>query len=118
MKLSLRPVEIPFLIGDTVWVNQFCGEANEYPYFQAKIIQIILDGSIGNSIVIRHRREIHELVVSSGIYDLKPSGDRDGLPRISITVEFLSPQKSLFETEKDLLDYKNHITPPSEVIHN
>ncbi|WP_128543065.1 hypothetical protein [Larkinella soli] len=109
MKLSLKPVDIPFLIGDTVWVNQFCGVDSQYPYFEAKIIQIILDGSLSNSIVIRHRNETHELVVSNGIYDLKPQGSTKGLPRMSISVEFLRPQSSLFATEKELLDYRNGV---------
>jgi hypothetical protein len=106
MKLSLRPVEIPFMIGDTVWVDQFCGDTNQYPYFQAQIIQIILDGSLANSVVIRQRHEVHDIVVSSGIYDLKPSGVQKGLPRVTLTIGFLEPQVTLFETEADLLSHR------------
>lgn len=107
MKLNLTPVEVPFMVGDTVWVNQFSGAMNQYPYFQGKIIQIILNGSLNNSTVIRDRRDIHELVISSGIYDLKPTGAQDGLPRVSVLIGFISPQTILFSTEKKLLDYQN-----------
>ncbi|RYF68907.1 MAG: hypothetical protein EOO39_18575 [Cytophagaceae bacterium] len=107
MKLSLKPVEIPFLIGDTVWVDQFCGDEDQYSYFQAEIIQIILDGSLANSVVIRQRHEVHEVVVSSGIYDFKPTGAQKGLPRVTMTIGFIQPQTSLFATESELLDHRN-----------
>lgn len=95
------------MVGDTVWVDQACGDTDQYPYFQAKIIQIILDGSLTNSIVIRERTEVHDLMISNGIYDMKPLGDRAGLKRIAVIVDFLGPRRSLFLTEKELIDYQN-----------
>ncbi|NID13463.1 hypothetical protein [Fibrivirga algicola] len=106
MKLSLKPVEIPFTIGAAVWVNQACGDLDQYPYFQATIIQIILDGSLTNSIVIRQTGDIHELVISSGIYDLRPIGLYDKESRVTATVNFIGPQNILFQTEKELLAYR------------
>ena len=67
MKLMLRPVDIPFMVGDLVWVAQPCGDTNPQPYFQGQIMQIILDGSLKHTTVIRQRKEIHELIISSGV---------------------------------------------------
>lgn len=103
MKLSINPAEIPFAIGDTVWVNQPCGETNQYPYFQAQIIQIILDGTLTNSMVIRKRGVAHELLISSGVYDLNPTGDYERFDRVTVSVDFLTPQRTLFANEASLL---------------
>lgn len=112
MKLTIKPIEIPFTIGATVWVNQVCGKLDQYPYFQATIVQIILDGSLTNSIVIRHPGNVHELLISSGIYDLKPVGAYSKLDRMTATVEFLVPQRVLFETERELVTYMSTSPPP------
>lgn len=92
------------MVGDTVWVNQSNGGIDQRSDFQAKIIQIILDGSLTNSIVIRKRTEVHDLAISSAIYDLKPSGDDEGSPRVSIDVPLIGDQTKLFETQKQMLD--------------
>lgn len=115
MRIVLTPTEIPFKVGDTVWANQACGDNNQYPYFQAKIIQIILDGSLTNSIVIRERTDQHNLVISNGIYDLKPFGNHVGLARITMIVDFLTEQKSLFQTEEAVANYQHgsHLIPAS-----
>lgn len=76
MRLTLRPVEIPFKVGDTLWVNPSIGASNEFPYFQAIIMQIILDGSFIQTLVIRHRGQLYELIVSSAIYSVKPVGQQ------------------------------------------
>jgi len=106
MKLALVPLEIPFKIGDTVWINQPFGATNQYPYFQGMIMQIILDGSLSSTIVIRERVETHEVVISGAIYGIKPSGEQAGCPRININVQLIRPQKSLFETKEELLAYQ------------
>ncbi|MVM32493.1 hypothetical protein GO755_20800 [Spirosoma sp. HMF4905] len=107
MKLSLRPVEIPFMVGDTVWVDQPFGGTHEFPYFQGIILQIILDGSLANTLLIRQRTETHELVVGSAIYGLKPIGEHAGSPRVNVNVQLDPPQTSLFETKQDPLDHQN-----------
>lgn len=110
MKLSLKPIDIPFSVGDTVWVNQPPNEAVKDFYFQARIIQIILDGSFASTTVIRSRQPNHELIVSSAIYDLKPIMNHEGVARLSVEIQFLGTQekqKTLFETEQELLDYQN-----------
>lgn len=107
MRLTLRPVEIPFTVGDTVWVNQSIGASNEFPYFQAIIMQIILDGSFIQTLVIRHRGQTHELIVSSAIYSVKPVGQQAGSPRVNVSVHLDPLQKNLFVTREELLDYQN-----------
>ncbi|CAN5384298.1 hypothetical protein BH09BAC4_BH09BAC4_19830 [soil metagenome] len=107
MKLNLKPVDIPFMVGDVVWVNQRCGQAHPQPYFQARIVQIILDGGLAHTSVIRQRRAVHELVISSATYDLKPMGDHEGMPRIILKVQFLPPEACLFSSREELLDYNN-----------
>ncbi|MBD2753939.1 hypothetical protein [Spirosoma validum] len=107
MKLTLKPVDIPFMVGDTVWVDQPCGAANEFPYFQGIIMQIILDGSLTNTLVIRNRVETHELVITNAIYGLKPIGDHTGMARVNVNVQLIPLQTNLFATKIQLLAYQN-----------
>ncbi|GAB4044264.1 hypothetical protein [Spirosoma jeollabukense] len=107
MKLTLKPVDIPFMVGDIVWVNQPCGQVHVQPYFQAKIIQIILNDGLPNTTVIRKRQAIHELVITSATYDLKPIGDHEGQARIIVKVHFLPMEACLFSSKEELLDYNN-----------
>lgn len=109
MKLALKPVDVPFVVGDTVWVDQPFGATNEFPFFQGIIMQIILDGGLANTLVIRERKEVHELVVSSAIYGLKPVGDHAGWPRVNVNVQLLPLGQNLFATKKELLDYQDRI---------
>jgi hypothetical protein len=109
MKLTLKPTELPFGVGDTVWVDQPFGATHEFPFFQGIIMQIILDGSLANSLVIRHRGDSHELIIDSAIYSLKPIGEHDGSPRVNVNVQLLPPQKNLFATKEELLDHQNQI---------
>ncbi|RYE13148.1 MAG: hypothetical protein EOP45_21675 [Sphingobacteriaceae bacterium] len=78
MKLTLTPTEVPFAVGDTVWVDQSFGATHEFPFFQGIIMQIILDGSLANSLVIRQRSKTHELTITNAVYGLKPVGDHAG----------------------------------------
>lgn len=109
MKLSLKPVEVPFMVGDTVWVDQPFGQLNEFPYFQGIISQIILDGSLTNTLVVRQRRECHELIINRAVYGLKPVGDHQGSPRVNVNVELVPPQIILFETEQAVIAYQNRL---------
>lgn len=60
MLLTVKPIEVPFAVGDTVWVDQRFGATNEFSFFQATIMPIILDGSLTNTLVIRQPKETHE----------------------------------------------------------
>ncbi len=107
MKLYIKPIDVPFMVGDSVWVDQPFGPLHEFPYFQGTIMQIILDGSLSNTLVIRQRKDIHELVVSSAVYGLKPIGDHEGAPRVNVNVPLVPLQHNLFATEEELIDYQN-----------
>lgn len=109
MKLILSPLEIPFMVGDTVWVDQPFGPLNEFPFFQGIITQIILDGSLANSLLIRKREETHELVITTAVYGLKPTGDHEGSPRVNVNVQLAPLRTSLFETKEELLSYQDRI---------
>ena len=109
MKLSLRPTELPFMIGDTVWVDQPFGATNEFPYFQGTIMQIILDGSLANTLLIRQRTDTHELAVGSAIYGLKPTGEHTGLPRLNVNIQLLPLQEKFFATKQEVLDYQDKL---------
>ena len=111
MKLTLRPVEIPFMVGDTVWVDQPFGTTNEFPFFQGTIMQIILDGSLANTLLIRERTETHELVITSAVYGLKPMGDHAGSARVNVNIQLLPLRTSFFETREELMEYQNRIHP-------
>ncbi|WP_345270903.1 hypothetical protein [Nibrella viscosa] len=108
MKISLKFQEVPFLVGDIVWVNQPCLVAGQQSYFQGEIMQIILDGSLMSTSAVRLRAENYELVMSQVIYDIKPSGDHAGMPRISINVALAPGQKTLFRTRAELLTHQRN----------
>ena len=107
MKLTLKPVDIPFMVGDTVWVDQPYGAIHEFPYFQGIIMQIILDGNLANTLLVRQRTETHELVVASAIYSLKLIGEHAGAPRVNVNVQLIPLQTILFATKQELMDYQN-----------
>ncbi|RYF70735.1 MAG: hypothetical protein EOO39_15150 [Cytophagaceae bacterium] len=109
MKLALRPTELPFNIGETVWVDQPFGPLNEFPFFQGTIMQIILDGSLANTLVIRQPTAIHELAVGSAIYGLKPVGEHAGSPRVIVNVQLMPLQPKLFATKEEVLDYQDRL---------
>jgi hypothetical protein len=109
MKLSLTPVEIPYMVGDTVWVDQPFGATHQFPYFQGVIMQVILDGSLANSLVIRDRKESHVLTISSAIYGLKPVGEHAGSARVNVNVSLIPAQENLFPTKEELLTYQNRV---------
>ena len=104
MKLSVNLLHVPFMVGDPVWVAQPCGD-DAPPYFQGRIMQIILSSSsLTGTTTIRQRKDIHELLIDSAVYDLKPLGEHSGSPRISVNVPLFSTRKILFETKQELLD--------------
>ncbi|SFF32948.1 hypothetical protein [Spirosoma endophyticum] len=109
MHLTLKPVDVPFKVGDTVWVDQPFGATHEFPYFQGIIMQIILDGSLANTLLIRQPKETHELVITSAVYGLKPMGEHTGEARVNVTVQLLPHRTSLFATKEELMDYQNQL---------
>ena len=110
MELQLKPTQIPFMVGDTVVVNQpYDHTLNQAATFQGQIIQIILDGSLPTSSVVRNRQDIYQLVVSSVVYDLKPLGNHQGLPRVLVAVQLLPLQRVLFGSQHELADYENSL---------
>ena len=111
MKLTVKPLDVPFFVGDTIWVSQSCGAVNPQPYFQGRILQITLDGSLMSTTVIRQREESHDLVVSSAVYDLQPVGDHMGVQRVSVQVSLFTKQETLFGTEKEVQDHQNQPGP-------
>jgi len=109
MKLTLKPIEVPFKVGDTVWVDQPFGATNEFPFFQGIIMQIILDGSLANTLLIRKPEETHGLAITTAVYGLKPVGEHAGLPRVNVNVQLLPLRTSLFATKEELMDHQNKI---------
>lgn len=104
MKLTLNPPDIPFMVGDLVWVAQPHGHLSTPHCLQGQIMQIIFPGgSMHYASVIRQRKEEHELFIRRAVYDLKPVGDDAGAPRISVDVELCSAVETLFGTREALL---------------
>ena len=91
------------MVGDLVWVGQPCGNTNTQPYFQGQIMQIILDGSLKHTTVVRQRKEIHELIISTVVYDLKPVGDHAGVPRVGVEIELFSTIETLFASREAMM---------------
>lgn len=109
MKLTLIPNEIPFAVGATVWVDQPFGAVHEFPFFQGTIMQIILDGSLANTLLVREQSETHELVVGTAIYGLKPVGEHAGSARVNVNVQLVPLQERLFATKEELLAHQDRL---------
>lgn len=113
MKLSLKPAVIPFKVDDEVFVNQpytsfnhaYSGSNNQV-YFQARIIRIFLEFSDKVSIV-KDRKEVHDLEVTTIIYDLKPIGSLEGEGRVALHVDLEAVDQKVFANEEDLLTYQS-----------
>ncbi len=109
MKLNLKPVEVPFNVGDEVFVNQpygsfnhaYSGDDNRV-YFHARIVRIFLEFSDKVSIV-KERKDVHDLEVTTIIYDLKPIGSLEGAGRIALHVDLEAVEPKVFSSEAELL---------------
>lgn len=113
MKLTLKPVETPFRVGETVFVNmaysilatnELGEQATDQGYFEAVIIRIFLEGLRPLTIVSEPKDE-HVLVITNLIYDLKPLGKHKGSNRVALNVNVDSKSLLLFADEKGLLNY-------------
>lgn len=114
MTLSMKPIDTPFRVGETVFVNipysslattETSEWANDKGYFEASIVRIFLEGLKPLS-VISEAKDNHELVITNIIYDLKPLGKHKKCNRVPLTVDVYSESTLLFATEKELLgDY-------------
>ncbi|RZK37674.1 MAG: hypothetical protein EOO61_08680, partial [Hymenobacter sp.] len=95
--------------GDTVWVDQPYGPTHEFPFFRGTIMQIILDGSLANTLVVRQRKGTHELIIGSAVYGLKPVDEHAGDSRVTVNVQLNPMQQNLFATKKELLDHQDQV---------
>ena len=113
MKLKLKPVEIPFKVGDEVYVNlsyHALNEPNEVHVnqestFQALIVRIFLEG-LRESSIISECEDEHELIVNHLIYDLKPIGPHLGLNRVPLTIDVEDARSFIFRSHQELVDYQ------------
>ncbi|GAB3503622.1 hypothetical protein GCM10027341_33040 [Spirosoma knui] len=112
MLISFKTIELPFKVGDTVFVNQpHSGRRSEeegepYPYFEAEIIRIFLDGRLEELTVIAEPVDTYELEVKTAVYELKPVGDYSDLVRMPLSISLPIKEPKLFKSEEDLLDYQ------------
>lgn len=123
MTLSMKPIDTPFRVGETVFVNipysslattETSEWANDKGYFEASIVRIFLEGLKPLS-VISEAKDNHELVITNIIYDLKPLGKHKKCNRVPVTVDVHSESTLLFATEKELLgDYNTESVTDKE----
>ena len=115
MTLSMKPIDTPFRVGETVFVNipysslattETSEWANDKGYFEASIVRIFLEGLKPLS-VISEAKDNHELVITNIIYDLKPLGKHKKCNRVPLTVDVHSESILLFATENELLGNYN-----------
>ena len=120
MKLSLKPAVIPFKVDDEVFINQpyssfnhaYVGDDSRV-YFQARIIRIFLEFSDKVSIV-KERKDVHDLEVTTIIYDLKPIGPLEGAGRIALHVDLEAAEAKVFANKEELLTYQPDVQQTSE----
>lgn len=109
MKLSLEPGEVPFKVGDRIFVNKpyesMIDEVHltdNKPYFEAEVVRIFLEFPTVVSIV-KERKDVHHFAIDVITYDLKPLGFYRGASRVALRVDLTSNENLLFATEKQLL---------------
>lgn len=111
MTITFEDVQLPFKVGDTVYVNetheqQVNNKAGEgYPYFEAQIERIFFDGRLEEMSVVTEPVEIFEMKVSTAVYVVKPTGQYSDLMRLPIKVHIPIKEPKLFATEADLKEY-------------
>ena len=110
MKLSLEPGELPFKVGDIIFVNQPLSTmtdkeilTNNKPYFEAEIVRIFLEFPTTVSIV-SERKETHHFTVKIITYDLKPVGFYQSERRVTLRIDLDTKENFLFATEAKLLE--------------
>jgi len=109
MKLSLEPGELPFKVGDRIFVNQpYSTMVNQEvltdnkPYFEADIVRIFLE--FPNTVsIISERKEVHHFAVTVITYDLKPVGFYQNESRVTVRIDLSTKESLLFATEDKLL---------------
>ncbi|MEZ0610463.1 hypothetical protein ACAW74_18255 [Fibrella sp. WM1] len=113
MKVTLKPLEIPFRVGDTVFVNLPYSSLNtseqsylldDKSYFEATIVRIFLQG-LQSPTVVATSKEFHELAITNLVYDLKLVEGTKGNNRVPLVVDLASTRKLLFATEQELTNY-------------
>ncbi|MBC8156121.1 MAG: hypothetical protein H7Z72_24805 [Bacteroidetes bacterium] len=109
MRLNLKPVTIPFKVGDVVFVNQPYSSladtpsaTDHKPYFKAEIVRIFLEFPSAVS-VVQERKDVHDLVMTLITYDLKPLDFYAGSRRVTWRVDLESSESWLFSTEAAML---------------
>lgn len=114
MKLNLKPVTIPFRVGDVVFVNQPYTSLADTPsatdhksFFKAEIVRIFLEFPNAVS-VVQERKDVHDLVMTLITYDLKPLDFYAGSRRVTWRVDLDSPEQWLFLTEEAMLAAENN----------
>ncbi len=110
MKLSLEPGELPFKVGDKVFVNQPYSTmisqkilTDNKTYFEAEIVRIFLEFP-ANVSIISERKEIHHFAVKVITYDLKPLGFYQNADRVTVRIDLGIKENFLFATKDELLE--------------
>ncbi|MBN8821560.1 MULTISPECIES: hypothetical protein [unclassified Spirosoma] len=111
MTITFTPIELPFKVGATVYVNQEHGQRRQdekgptYPYFEAQIERIFFDGRLEEMSVIDQPVDVYELKVATAVYELKPIGNYSDLVKMPLKLKLPVKEPKLFGSEQELLDY-------------
>lgn len=122
MKVTFKSIDLPFTVGDTVFVNQSHGErlpgqtGPRHPYFQAEIQRIFLDGRLEEISVITEPLDTYELEIRTVVYDLKPIGSYEGLVKMPLKVDLPIKEPKLFRSEAELVDYVRSLSEVEDKI--
>lgn len=124
MTITFTTIELPFKVGDVVFVNQEHGQRLPgkkgpiFPYFQAQIERIFFDGRLEEMSVIDQPLDTYELIVSTTVYELKPVGIYADLVKMPLRLHLPIKEPKLFATEEELTSYRQslqhieqHVTP-------
>lgn len=106
MKLSLNQIDLPFQVGQQVFVNQLLlfmtgNEFKTVPYFsgQIKSIEIIIDPK---SRFIREEGQQHTLIIDMVRYEVQPHSQFNPFGMVQI-FDLVEAGSKLFATEQGLL---------------
>ncbi|WP_420146654.1 hypothetical protein [Spirosoma sp.] len=111
MTITFEAVQLPFKVGDTIFVNEHHDQyvdkqaGKAHPYFEAQIERIFFDGRLEEMSVVTEPVDTFEMKVSTAVYVVKPSGKYDELMRLPIKISIPIKEPKLFATEDELTAY-------------
>ncbi|GAB3919992.1 hypothetical protein [Larkinella terrae] len=111
MTITFEPVQLPFKVGDTIFVNEKHDQrldnkvGESVPFFEGEIERIFFDGRLEEMSVVIEPVDVFEMKVSTAVYVVKPTGQYSDLMRLPVKITIPVKEPKLFASEEELRNY-------------